>query len=234
MSSKKYDVFLSHHSADKSLVERIAQKLREANVKPFLDKWHLIPGDPWQEGLEKALGESATCAVFLGSHGVGTWENEEMRAALTHRAQSPTFRVVPVLLPGRSISDSVDLPPFLSRLTWVEFRSDLEEPVAFWRLLCGIRNQQHEPSDSRAHQAIEAAIPEGRCPYKGIEHFRIEDADLFFGRATLTKYLVERLRNPRFLAIIGPSGSGKSSLIRAGLIPALRRGDFREVRHGGF
>ncbi|HEU0177896.1 MAG TPA: toll/interleukin-1 receptor domain-containing protein [Blastocatellia bacterium] len=92
-----YDVFLSHQSGDKPLVEAIAARLvDEQGVSPFLDKWHLIPGAPWQEALEEALDQSRTCAVFLGSSGLGAWENEEMRAALDERVRNKSFRVIPV------------------------------------------------------------------------------------------------------------------------------------------
>ncbi len=43
----RYDVFLSHNSADKPAVEEIARRLVAAGLQPFLDKWHLIPGQPW-------------------------------------------------------------------------------------------------------------------------------------------------------------------------------------------
>lgn len=65
-------------------------------------------------------------------------------------------------------------------------------------------------------------------PYKGLRAFSEADAADFFGRATLTGRLLERLaeerKDARFLAVVGPSGSGKSSVVRAGVIPALRRG----------
>ena len=57
-----------------------------------------------------------------------------------------------------------------------------------------------------------------------LETFQEKDAEFFFGRAALTQWLGERLRERRFLAVIGPSGSGKSSVVRAGLLPALRQG----------
>lgn len=56
-----YDVLLSHSSADKTVVEEIAHWLLQESVRPFLDEWHLIPGDPWQEALEEALDTSRTC-----------------------------------------------------------------------------------------------------------------------------------------------------------------------------
>jgi hypothetical protein len=65
-------------------------------------------------------------------------------------------------------------------------------------------------------------------PYKGLRAFQQADAADFFGREALTERLLTRLRESqqagRFLAVVGPSGSGKSSVVKAGLLPALRRG----------
>ena len=66
----------------------------------------------------------------------------------------------------------------------------------------------------------------GEPPFKGLHYFDAADAGLFFGRETLTARLVGHLRRSRFLAVIvGASGSGKSSVVRAGLVPALQRGE---------
>lgn len=62
-------------------------------------------------------------------------------------------------------------------------------------------------------------------PYRGLHAFQAGDANLFFGRDQIIKKLLKRIRNERFLAVVGPSGSGKSSLVRAGVIPALWRGE---------
>jgi ABC-type multidrug transport system fused ATPase/permease subunit len=61
------------------------------------------------------------------------------------------------------------------------------------------------------------------APYRGLEAFCEEHAHLFFGREELARHLRQKLDESRFLAMIGPSGSGKSSLARAGLLPLLRR-----------
>ncbi|MBE2183495.1 MAG: protein kinase [Anaerolineae bacterium] len=65
-------------------------------------------------------------------------------------------------------------------------------------------------------------------PYKGLRAFQESDTGEFFGRASLTERLLSRLSEngdaARFLVVVGPSGSGKSSIVRAGLIPALRKG----------
>lgn len=95
-----------------------------------------------------------------------------------------------------------------------------DEPKTIARLL-----------DLAANVRREDAPGLGLCPYKGLNYFDEADADLFVGREELTSKLTERLlsltqagsNNPsRFLAVVGASGSGKSSLVRAGLVPALR------------
>lgn len=61
-------------------------------------------------------------------------------------------------------------------------------------------------------------------PFPGLRPFMHEEADLFFGRERQSDELVRRLASGRFLAVVGTSGSGKSSLVRAGLIPSLEGG----------
>jgi WD40 repeat protein len=113
----------------------------------------------------------------------------------------------------------------LPDLTTIEARfvSALEledEPKAVARLL-----------DLAANTRREDVPAFGISPYKGLSYFDESDADMFAGRETLTAKLTERIlallssKPPdemRFLAIVGASGSGKSSLVRAGLVPALR------------
>ncbi|MFD0690149.1 nSTAND1 domain-containing NTPase [Actinomadura fibrosa] len=74
--------------------------------------------------------------------------------------------------------------------------------------------------------AVESATAPGArlSPYPGLAAFEEEDADRFFGRESLVTDLVEQLGQSRFVAVVGPSGSGKSSLLRAGVIPAVRAG----------
>jgi len=95
-----------------------------------------------------------------------------------------------------------------------------DEPKAVVRLL-----------DLAANVRREDAPGLGLCPYKGLNYFDESDADLFVGREALTAKLMERVFSltlsgsppkERFLAVVGASGVGKSSLVRAGLVPALR------------
>ncbi|MFF5518787.1 nSTAND1 domain-containing NTPase [Streptomyces coeruleorubidus] len=80
-----------------------------------------------------------------------------------------------------------------------------------------------EASDELAAET--AAEDTARPPYRGLTRFEPGDAELFFGRDQLVERLTELNRKHRFTAVFGPSGSGKSSLLRAGLIPRLRAAD---------
>ena len=66
--------------------------------------------------------------------------------------------------------------------------------------------------------------PSAAGPYKGLEAFEPDDADVFFGRERLVAEIVARLPGTSLLGVTGPSGSGKSSTVRAGLLPALAAG----------
>jgi hypothetical protein len=104
------------------------------------------------------------------------------------------------------------------------------EPSPALRELAG-KILRHDPSLERGPPSVDGAEPApataeraARNPYKGLRAFGEADAADFFGRETLTRELADRVADGRFLAIVGPSGSGKSSVVRAGLVPALRDG----------
>ena len=201
-SDATYDVFLSHATSDKPAVEELARRLRRRKLKPFLDKWHLVPGEPWQEALEEALDRSQTFAVFLGPGGIGPWQNEEMRDALATRVRDESRRVIPVLLPGALMPEKKALPSFLKRLTWVDFRSGLADSDAFHRLVCGIKGIA--PGDGRA---ASASLP----TLIGVPHRN----PYFTGRVDLLARLHQQLQTKGITALAqaaihGLGGIGKT------------------------
>ena len=224
MEKDRYDVFLSYATADKPAVEELARFLVRQGLNPWLDKWNLIPGEPWQEAIENALASCTACVVCLGPSRTGPWQNEEMRVAITRRVDERNrgLRVIPVLLPGAERGEPSRYPAFLRATTWVEFHRTLDDEDALHRLVSGIRGVEPGPGPG-------GAVAAGACPYRGLEVFDVGDARFFFGREALTGWLLDKLRTDptanRFLAVVGPSGSGKSSLARAGLLAALKRGE---------
>ena len=215
-AEKRYDAFLSHNSQDKPAVEEIAHRLRDQGITVWLDTWNLIPGETWQEDIEEALDESHCCVVFLGPNGIGSWQNEEIRAALDERVSHKGLRVVPVLLPGaRRPEKESKIPKFLRRLTWIQYSRSIRDEEAQHRLVCGIKGIAPGPGTSLATTDV--------CPFRGLEVFREEDARFFFGRESAVQKLADHLTRHRFLVVIGPSGSGKSSVVQAGLLPELKK-----------
>jgi hypothetical protein len=105
---------------------------------------------------------------------------------------------------------------------------DLPEPERLFQLVLDGLPSSFPPL--RVHEeAIEAArLPDYSlppadvpCPYKGLPPFEPEDSELFFGREQLVDDIAARLEGSGFFAVVGPSGSGKSSLVRAGVVPRL-------------
>jgi len=209
---RHYDVFLSYNSRDGAVVEALAQRLRAAGLMPFLDRWYLTPGRLWPQELEQTLGRSRACAVLLGPHGLGAWQMREMYAALDRQAREPAFPVIPVLLPNWSGF----VPTFLNLNTWVDLRQGADDHAALYRLQQAIRG---EPPGPEVAEMVAAIV----CPYRGLSAFQEADTAFFFGRAACTAKLVEAVGRTPFVAVVGASGSGKSSLVRAGLLPALRQ-----------
>jgi KaiC/GvpD/RAD55 family RecA-like ATPase len=209
-----YDLFVSYHWRDRDAVEMVARELRGRGLKVFLDRWYLVPGQSWVAALEKVLGECAAAAIFLGPFGMGRWQQREMERALDRQTQDGRFPVIPILLAG-----SDPALGFLGLNTWVDLRQgstpDMIEVL--------VRAARGQPPGDDLQQRVANALAT-ICPYRGLSPFREEDEPFFCGRESFTKKLVETVAQRNLIAVVGASGSGKSSVVRAGLVPALRRG----------
>jgi WD40 repeat protein/class 3 adenylate cyclase len=109
---------------------------------------------------------------------------------------------------------------------------DLPEPERLYQLVVDGLPHSFPPPRVQEEALKSAGLPDYSlppadvpCPYKGLAAFESDDADVFFGREQLVEDLVGRLEEAPFLAVVGPSGSGKSSLVRAGVVAELGRRD---------
>ncbi|CAG0975488.1 hypothetical protein ANAEL_01422 [Anaerolineales bacterium] len=87
-----------------------------------------------------------------------------------------------------------------------------------------IKSMSLEVMDVSFHALCAGKNPpayDSRSPFRGLESFRPEDSEFFFGREELVKKLIQRIKGHPFLAVLGSPGSGKSSLVMAGVIPTL-------------
>src|SRR5271165_4804488 len=225
MGPKRFDAFLSYNSQDRAAVEELERRLSREGLALYLEVRELAPGREFQPALAQALGDSKTCVMFPGPSGLGPWQAEELQVAIDKRVRDRDFHVIPVLLPGSERPRRGDVAhlEFLINASWVEFLKSLDDEKEFQRLVWGITGK-------KGAEAVEPRY-EGVCPYRGLEPFGTGDARFFFGRENLTDWLVSDLRREinapqgvRLLAVLGPSGSGKSSVVLAGLIPRVNAG----------
>jgi WD40 repeat protein len=209
----KFELFISYNSSDRPAVLEIRKQLLQDGISSFLDRDHILPGLPWPQALENALKDASAVAVFLGPRGLGSWQKREMWFALDRQAQleqsGKRFPVIPVLLPGADPTAG-----FLFLNSWIDLRESLQDPVATLALFHAVRQKEDSPS---------VAARSSLLPYRALEVFREEHAAFFCGRETFTGRLVEAVDKRRLVAVVGPSGSGKSSVVQAGLLPNLRR-----------
>jgi hypothetical protein len=217
-----YDVFLSYSRADSAAAETLRGRRGEAGLSAFLDRYSLPAGQPWQPWLEQHLGTCGALVALLGPLGISEWQHREIQLGLSRQASAAkaerAFPVIPVLLPGLA-NDAVPVRRFLNLNTWVDLRSGFDDPEALQRVIAGA---QGRAIDAAAAQMLLA----GLSPYRGLLPFREEDASLFFGRKRFVDELVEKVGRrtaTNVVAVVGRSGSGKSSIVYAGLFPALRR-----------
>ena len=210
-----FDVFFSYASRDHAVVEQVARDLTRLGIRIFLDRWYLTPGQPWPQALERTLDACKAVAVFIGAAGLGPWQQRERDLALDRQAREPGFPVIPVLL-----TPADPALGFLKLNTWVDLSASVTDPEALAMLAAAIRG---EPPGPLARQQSEAALA-SVCPYRGLQPFREEDEPFFFGRTSFAETLTATVLRHPFVAVVGASGSGKSSVVRAGLIPRLRRG----------
>jgi ABC-type multidrug transport system fused ATPase/permease subunit len=214
-----YDVFVSYSRADGRHAAEIDSVLRDKGPKTFFDRRNLAVGLPWVRALEQAIGAAKAAIVLIGPRGLGNTQQYERDLALIRQTRNPAFPVVPVILPETTSDPPFD---FLRVLTWIDFSHvtrEFDAPEVLQQLLTAIRGEGTAAEGTR----------EAICPYRGLDAFREEDSAFFFGRGSADDpkspigELVSKMREHPFVMVVGRSGSGKSSLVYAGLLPTLRR-----------
>ena len=166
-----------------------------------------------------AVEERIDAELALGRHAALV---SELEALVEEHPYRERFRAQLMLALYRSGRQAEGLHVYRRTRAFFVDELGLEPGVELQELERAILVQ--DPALSKPPPAEPAALRAVRadCPYKGLAPFEPEDAELFSGRERLTEELTARLAEAPLLALVGSSGSGKSSLLRAGLIPALR------------
>ncbi len=209
-------VFVSYSRRNRTFAERLARDLSDAGLDVWVDFRQIHAGEMWEQEIYRGIERCEMVVVCLSPDAVHSeWVQREVNTAR---------ELEKVILPVMAVDALAELQQeptlqWLLKIHFILFEDNYE--TAFPELLRALPGR-------RRVGAYDVVDPEKVSnPFKGLEAFQQTDAAFFFGRETLIDKSLARLREDRdlrFLAVVGASGSGKSSLVRAGVLPALRAG----------
>jgi hypothetical protein len=140
--SKKFDVFLSHHSSDKPWVIKLKDELEARGLRVWLDKDQIRPGDLFAKSIEQGLQSSRTIVFVVTANSMKSkWVEEEYYRALNlSKSKRQPAQLIPV------IYQMASLPGFLASRNWVDFRNELEFSQNLEKLVWGITGRKETGS----------------------------------------------------------------------------------------
>jgi energy-coupling factor transporter ATP-binding protein EcfA2 len=220
MSASQF-VFISYASANRELVNTLATDLKTRGVQFWIDRDGLKPGMPnWELAIRDALNQ---CAVLLYMVTPESLVSNPVKGELAI-AQMLGRPILPIWIKGEQWANAAQIEYISAQRIDARpatYAAALDQIV---QAIAGYTSGSNNPAASTTPAAPLPTF-EPRNPYKGLKAFTEADKGDFFGRDDLIRDLladVETLRDTRFLAVIGASGSGKSSVVKAGVIPRLR------------
>ncbi len=215
-------VFVSYSRVDTVFVQRFARDLQNYGVNVWIDQIGLTAGTPnWDKALRDAVRNSI---AFLLIASPTSRESNYVADEIT-LARMYAKPIYPIWALGDQFMDSI--PMGMGRTQYIDARQDAVYPIAISltvEAVKGVKPELQLPEPTlqkkptlKPHQLAN--------PYKGLESFRSQDRELFFGRTQLIADMVKAIAEfPRFMGVLGASGSGKSSVVMAGLLPTLADG----------
>lgn len=208
-------VFVSYSRKNSAFALRLVSELSGSGLRVWFDRAKIRGGEEWWRSIEQGIALADFVILCLSPDSARS--EVAQREIITARAKEKL--IVPVML-----------EPCLELLKSSEFESirwladlhilDFSTPEQFGKSYLDLLKSL--PGFSPPDEYYEADPEKIINPYRGLEAFQERDSSYFIGRETETEELLRRLRgDKRLLAVVGASGSGKSSLVRAGLIPQI-------------
>ncbi len=152
-----FDVFLSHNAKDKSRVRRLAERLKQAGLRVWLDEWNVRSGDIIALKVDEGLEQSRVLVLCMSSNALASrWVDLE-RSTVIHRDPANGGRCfIPLLL------DDCDLPDSLRRYKYVDYRN--ESAAAFSELVSTIKDDSAESPATPSLESIAPSLPTPQAP----------------------------------------------------------------------
>lgn len=238
-------IFISHSSKDNFEAIGLRDWLATQGWEDvFLDldpERGIVAGERWERALHEAANRCEAVVFLVSANWLASgWCLKEY--ALARGLNKNLFAVI--IDPGKSIAD---LPPELAGTWQVVDLTGSQELEIFRVPLPGSHEEKHVTFSAEGLRRLKRGLEKAgldprffawppetehdRAPYRGLKPLEGVDAGIFFGRDAPIVEAIGRLRGlreaapPRLLVILGASGSGKSSFLRAGLLPRLARDD---------
>ena len=212
-------IFLSYSRNDLAAADTLRDQLEGHGLAVFKDDQSIREGELWLNRLQEAVDGCSGFVVLIGRDGVSRWIGAETQTALARyfgpHDDQRRLPIFPILL-GETAPEG--LPAFLRLFQ-----------ATRWDGSDALPERMFEQIRERSIVAGDGAGFEG-CPFVGLDAFQVDQAHLFFGRQRETLDALAcfdtRPGSPtvRWLEINGNSGSGKSSLMNAGLLPLVEQG----------
>lgn len=201
-----YDIFISYVDVDQPWVQGyLLDALHAADVN-CLTEAEMPLGVPRLVWFEQAVKDSQRILLVISSAYLADEVTDFVDVlAQNYGLETSVWPVIPL------VREPVELPPRLAMLSGLDASDADKQQLALDRLLAELK------------RPLPTAQPKPDCPYPGMRSFAENESGRFFGRKQDVQELIDQLRLHPFVAVIGPSGSGKSSLVFAGLVPALSR-----------
>jgi hypothetical protein len=211
-------VFISYSRKNADFANRLISTLEARHLKIWIDKEGLKPGTrDWEQALRKAIHESRGVLLIASE---ASCQSLYVRDELAI-ADAESKSIYPIWAAGEVWINCIPLGR--GHMQFIDARGAAYDTAvqAIVEVFDGQTAIEHPPPSTDEAKRL-------RNPYKGLRAFHSEDRADFFGRELLINQLLETLRGfdpeARLLALVGPSGSGKSSVMMAGLLPALQNG----------
>jgi hypothetical protein len=211
-------LFISHSSLDKEAANNLRHRLIGKGYSPdqiFLDSDRdsgIEPGADWERTLDNGLKRHRALIVLCSMN----WEQSKWCFAELVHAKSQGKHVFPVVLENMELSGPISESQAVFPCK--------DGTSAYERLFESLENNHLGPTDDLGWPPRSG----DDCPFPGLMAFDEELAAVYFGRGPERESVLQRLKQmrangePRLLMIVGASGSGKSSLLKAGVLPRLK------------
>lgn len=218
-------VFISYAGDDRFIAEKISRNLPEEKFESYFRPRKAVSGEDFRAEIKSAIS-SCEGVIFLISASffkTGSFTLTELQF-VEDKWDKPGNHLLPVLLPGTI--DIKEIPsPYLSDMHIFEPEGDVVSAVCHEaeKKWFSTKEQPESKIDIVNYTSPKSSDQENENPYRALDHFGPNHAKYFFGRKSFVSKLIEKVSRQNFVAILGASGTGKSSVVLAGLVPELHK-----------